>query len=109
MTTNVSVIHVSEKLGFKLRGYLYYSRILGRHAKIPGLPEGGHELFPFAAVASGAFIACRLRSRLKTHPIQPEAQNILCHPLEPNLPGAAPTPAGSGGDVVGEPGLTSIG
>jgi GNAT superfamily N-acetyltransferase len=39
--TNVSIIHVSEKLGFKLQGHLYYRRILGATRQdTSGLPEG---------------------------------------------------------------------
>lgn len=38
---NASVIHVSEKLGFKLKGHLHYTRILGSSRRdLSGLPEG---------------------------------------------------------------------
>lgn len=39
--TNATVIHVSEKLGFKLRGKMHYRRVLGSATKdLSGLPEG---------------------------------------------------------------------
>ncbi len=38
---NVAVIHVSEKLGFKLRGKMHYKRVFGSASKdLSGLPEG---------------------------------------------------------------------